>query len=119
MLVDQNEQKRGPYAVYRGFNVDVGVVETRSLIEGHYTRKQLEVDFVVNRGSERYYIQSAFSLPDQDKIDQEQASLLKIPDSFRTKIIITASNAPVWRNEQGIAFLGLFDFLLNENSLAV
>ena len=118
MLVDQNEQKRGPYAVYRGFNVDVGVVETRSLIEGHYTRKQLEVDFVVNRGSERYYIQSAFSLPDQDKIDQEQASLLKIPDSFR-KIIITASNAPVWRNEQGIAFLGLFDFLLNENSLAV
>ena len=54
----------------------------------------------------------------QDKIDQEQAPLLKIPDSFR-KIIITASNTPVWRNEQGITFLGLFDFLLNENSLAV
>ena len=104
--------------IYRGFNVDVGVVETRSLIEGRNTRKQLEVDFVVNRGSERYYIQSAFSLPDQDKIDQEQAPLLKIPDSFR-KIIITASNTPVWRNEQGITFLGLFDFLLNENSLAV
>ncbi|MBR2677307.1 MAG: ATP-binding protein [Solobacterium sp.] len=102
--------------IYRGFHVDVGVVETRSLSEGKNTRKQLEVDFVVNKGSERYYIQSALALPTQEKIDQEQASLIKIPDSFK-KLIITSGNTPVWRNEQGITFIGLFDFLLNENSL--
>ena len=102
--------------VFRGYNVDVGVVETRVMEDGKKTRRQLEVDFVVNRMSERYYIQSALALPSQEKIDQEQASLIKIQDSFK-KIIITGGNLPVWRNEMGITFMGLFDFLLNEDSL--
>ena len=102
--------------IYRGYNVDVGVVETRVFENGKNTRKQLEVDFVINRGSERYYIQSAFALPSQEKIDQEQASLIKIPDSFK-KIIVVNENTPIWRNEQGITFMGVYDFMLNDNSL--
>ena len=102
--------------VYRGYNVDVGIVETRVSENGKSTRKQLEVDFVINRGSERYYIQSAFALPTQEKIDQEQASLLKIPDSFK-KIIVVNGKSPIWRNENGITFMGVYDFLLNDNSL--
>ena len=102
--------------IYRGYNVDVGVVESRVTENGKNTRKQLEVDFVINRGSERYYIQSAYALPTQEKIDQEQASLIRIPDSFK-KIIVVNGNAPLWRNEQGITFMGLYDFFLNDNSL--
>ena len=85
--------------IYRGYNVDVGVVEVRS--DDGNKKKQLEVDFVANQGNKRYYIQSAFALPDQEKMDQEQASLIKISDSFK-KIIVVNSNTPVWRNEQGI-----------------
>ncbi|MCR4903515.1 MAG: ATP-binding protein [Butyrivibrio sp.] len=102
--------------IYRGYKVDVGVVEIRIDEDGKKVRKQLEVDFVVNQGSKRYYIQSAYALPNQAKIEQEQASLIKIPDSFK-KIIITSGNTPVWRNDQGITIMGLFDFLLNEDSL--
>ncbi|MCR5521595.1 MAG: ATP-binding protein, partial [Lachnospiraceae bacterium] len=64
----------------------------------------------------RYYIQSAYALPDREKIEREQASLTKISDSFK-KIIITGGNKPVWRNDQGITIMGIFDFLLNEDSL--
>lgn len=102
--------------IYRGYKVDVGVVEIRVDENGKKVRKQLEVDFVVNQGSKRYYIQSAYVLPNQEKVEQEQASLIKIPDSFK-KIIITSGNTPVWRNDQGITIMGLFDFLLNEDSL--
>ena len=102
--------------IYRGYNVDVGVVETRVAENGKNTRKQLEVDFVLNRGSERYYIQSAFALPTQEKIDQEVASLIRIPDSFK-KIVVVNGTMPLWRNEQGITFMGLYDFFLNDNSL--
>ncbi|MBQ7428973.1 MAG: ATP-binding protein [Butyrivibrio sp.] len=102
--------------IYRGYKVDVGVVEIRVDEDGKKARKQLEVDFVVNQGSKRYYIQSAYALPNQEKIEQEQASLIKIPDSFK-KIIITSGNFPVWRNNQGITIIGLFDFLLNDDSL--
>ncbi|MCR4928799.1 MAG: DUF4143 domain-containing protein, partial [Lachnospiraceae bacterium] len=102
--------------IYREYNVDVGVVEIRIDENGKKVRRQLEVDFVVNQGSKRYYIQSAYALPNQEKIEQEQASLVKIPDSFK-KIIITGGNAPVWRNDHGITIMGLFEFLLNENSL--
>ena len=104
--------------IYRGYKVDVGVVEIRIDEDGKKVRKQLEVDFVVNQGSKRYYIQSAYALPNQEKIEQEQASLVKIPDSFK-KIIITSTNTPVWRNDQGITVIGIFDFLLNEDSLDV
>ena len=100
--------------IYRGYNVDVGVVEVRS--DDGNKKKQLEVDFVANQGNKRYYIQSAFALPDQEKMDQEQASLVKISDSFK-KIIVVNSNTPVWRNDQGILVMNLYDFLLNEDSL--
>ena len=100
--------------IYRGYNVDVGVVEVRS--DDGNKKKQLEVDFVANQGNKRYYIQSAFALPDQEKMDQEQAPLIKISDSFK-KIIVVNSNTPVWRNDQGILVMNLYDFLLNEDSL--
>ena len=102
--------------VYRGYSVDVGVVEIRTSDNGKMLKKQLEVDFVVNQASKRFYIQSAFALPNQGKIEQEQASLIKIRDSFK-KIIIVGGNSPVWRNESGITFMGIYDFFLNENSL--
>lgn len=102
--------------VYRGYSVDVGVVEIRTSDNGKMLKKQLEVDFVVNQASKRFYIQSAFALPNQGKIEQEQASLIKIRDSFK-KMIIVGGNSPVWRNESGITFMGIYDFLLNENSL--
>ena len=102
--------------IYRGYRVDVGVVEDRVKEGSKSAYRQLEVDFVVNQASNRYYIQSAYAIPDMQKMEQEQASLVKIPDSFR-KFIIVNGNTPLWRNEEGITIMGVFDFLLNENSL--
>ena len=102
--------------LYRGYSVDVGVVPVRVMENDSKVRKRLEVDFVANQGSKRYYLQSASAVPDQEKLDQEQESLVHIPDSFK-KIIITGTNSPLWRNEQGITIMSVFDFLLNENSL--
>ena len=102
--------------IYRGYSVDVGVVETRADEGGKKARKQLEVDFVVNQFNKRYYIQSAFLISDREKYEQEQAPLVKIPDSFK-KIVVVGNNTPIWRNEEGITFMGIYDFLLNENSL--
>ena len=102
--------------IYRGYSVDVGVVETRVDEGGKNVRKQLEVDFVVNQFNKRYYIQSAFLISDREKYEQEQAPLVKIPDSFK-KIVVVGNNSPIWRNEKGITFMGIYDFLLNENSL--
>ena len=102
--------------IYRGYSVDVGVVETRVDEGGKKVRKQLEVDFVVNQFNKRYYIQSAFALSDKEKYEQEQTPLVKIPDSFK-KIVVVGNNTPIWRNEEGITFMGIYDFLLNENSL--
>ena len=102
--------------IYKGYSVDVGVVETRVDEGGKKVRKQLEVDFVVNKFNKRYYIQSAFALYDKEKYEQEQTPLVKIPDSFK-KIVVVGNNTPIWRNEEGITFIGIYDFLLNENSL--
>lgn len=102
--------------IYRGYSVDVGVVETRVDEGGKKVRKQLEVDFVVNQFNKRYYIQSAFLISDREKFEQEQTPLVKIPDSFK-KIVVVGNNTPIWRNEEGITFMGIYDFLLNENSL--
>ena len=102
--------------IYRGYSVDVGVVETRVDEGGKKIRKQLEVDFVVNQFNKRYYIQSAFLISDREIIEQEQAPLVKIPDSFK-KIVVVGNHSPIWRNEKGITFMGIYDFLLNENSL--
>ncbi len=101
----------------RGFNVDVGVVERSERDEnGKMIRKKLEVDFVCNRGNQRYYIQSAFAIPDNDKMQQEQKSLVHIGDSFK-KIIVVKDRIKLWRNEEGIVIMGIMDFLLNPNSL--
>lgn len=101
----------------RGFNVDVGVVEHSERDDnGKVIRKRLEVDFVCNRGNQRYYIQSAFSIPDSDKMEQEKNSLVRIGDSFK-KIIVVKDRIKLWRNEEGIVVMGIMDFLLNPNSL--
>ena len=98
----------------QGYTVDVGLVETvKRNTEGKVVRSNLEIDFVVNRHDERIYIQSAYRLPDQEKIDQEQASLLHIPDGFRKEIIVGDRYLSSY-NEEGILMVGLFDFLLNE-----
>lgn len=101
----------------RGLNVDVGVVEhSEKDGNGKSVRKRLEVDFVCNRGSKRYYIQSAFAIPDAQKMDQEQNSLVRIGDSFK-KIIVVKDRIKLWRNEEGIVIMGIMDFLLNPDSL--
>lgn len=102
---------------YRGYNVDVGMVEiVERNIDGKQERKRLEVDFVANQGSRRYYIQSAFSLEDDDKVRQEEKSLINVPDSFK-KIIITKDQIASYHDDDGILRIGLFDFLLNPDSL--
>lgn len=101
----------------RGFNVDVGIVEFSETDEfGKRVRKQHEVDFVCNKGSQRYYIQSAFAIPNDAKMQQEKSSLVRIQDSFK-KIIIVKDPIKLWRNEDGIAIMGIQEFLLNQNSL--
>lgn len=96
----------------RGYSVDVGVVENVGKEEGFSVRKTFEVDFVVNLGNRRYYIQSAYNIPTEEKMAQEQASLLSINDAFRKIIIV---NQPIMSgyNEQGILMLSLQDFLMN------
>ena len=101
----------------RGFNVDVGVVPVVTKDEnGKQQRSSLEVDFVCNLGSKRYYIQSAYRMESDEKIRQERASLLKVDDSFK-KIIVIGEESPVTRDESGITTLGIYDFLLKNNSL--
>lgn len=101
----------------RGFNVDVGVVPfVNTDDEGRRQRLALEVDFVCNLGSRRYYIQSAYRMDSSEKMKQERASLLKVDDSFK-KIIILGEECPITRDEQGITTIGIYDFLLKENSL--
>ena len=103
----------------RGYKVDVGVVDYFvSLGEQKKQRRRCEVDFVAGKGSEKYYIQSAFAMNTPEKALQEQKSLLNIPDSFK-KIIVVADNINVRRNEDGITTLGLRNFLLDENSLNI
>ncbi len=103
----------------RGFNVDVGVVITNEVDKaGKKIRKQREIDFVCNKGSKRYYIQSALALPDENKRKQEQRSLLLTQDGFKKIIITKDALAPLY-SEDGILVMGVFDFLLNENSLEI
>lgn len=98
----------------RGFSVDVGVINTRE--KG--IRKQLEVDFVCNLGSKRYYIQSAYSMPDEEKRKQEIRPFVKIDDSFK-KIVITGDMSPTYYNDDGVLFMNIFDFLLKPDNLNV
>ena len=91
------------------YSVDVGMIEVRSATQ----RKQLEVDFVANKEDKRYYIQSAFALPDEQKLEQELASLKKINDSFK-KIIITRDDIAPYHDDNGVLIIGLMDFLLRD-----
>ena len=101
----------------RGFNVDVGVVPVVLTDDnGRQQRASLEVDFVCNLGSRRYYIQSAYRMESDEKTRQEQASLLKVNDSFK-KIIVIGEESPVIRDEAGITTISIYDFLLKDNSL--
>ena len=101
----------------RGFNVDVGIImQYEANKKGNGLRKQLEIDFVCNKGSKRYYIQSAYALPDQAKMEQEQRPLIRTGDSFK-KIIITKDSPSPYYNESGILIMNIYDFLLNERSL--
>lgn len=101
----------------RGYSVDVGVVEKRGVNrEGKTERTYLEIDFIANLGSRRYYIQSAFSMPTEEKRMQERASLINVNDSFK-KIILVKDVMNVTRDEYGITTMSIYDFLLKENSL--
>lgn len=101
----------------RDFNVDIGlVVVSQKDRNGKLIRKQFEVDFVCNKGSKRYYVQSAFAIPDTEKMQQESNSLLRIDDSFK-KIIVVKDTPSPWYTENGILVIGIYDFLLNMNSL--
>lgn len=100
----------------RGFSVDVGVVEIVENIEGKKTKRQCEIDFVVNRGSKKYYIQSALNVNDPSKLETELRPLKNTRDFFK-KIIVSKTSMKPWTDEDGILHLGLYEFLLNENSL--
>lgn len=105
-----NELKR------RGYAVDVGLVEIREDVGGKRIRKQLEVDFIAYRGNNKYYIQSAFSIPDETKKKQEERPLLNIPDSFK-KIVIVGNYIKLKRDDMGITTMSIREFLKKENSL--
>ena len=97
----------------RGYNVDVGVVPVVEVNEdGKQQRKQLEIDFVCNKGSSRYYIQSAYSLPDEEKRNQETRPFGKIKDSFK-RIVITGDIISPHYDEDGILMVNIYDFLLD------
>lgn len=100
----------------RGYSVDVGVVESKETIDGKRKLKQLEIDFVANKGSKKYYIQSAYEMPTEEKLKQEKRSLLKLRDSFK-KIIVVKDNIRPQIDETGIVTMGLINFLLDQNSL--
>ena len=103
----------------RGYNVDVGVVVMNEVDKnGKKIRKQLEVDFVCNKGSKRYYIQSAYALPDKEKMEQGQRSLLNTGDGFKKIIITKDAVAPLY-NGEGILLMSVYDFLLNPDSMEI
>lgn len=104
--------------IRRGYNVDVGVVEYNQNIDGKYAKTQLEVDFVVNRGNIRYYIQSALALPTQEKVEQERNSLKRINDSFRKIVVLKDGVVPKY-DELGIYYVGIKDFLLSRDLMSV
>jgi hypothetical protein len=101
----------------RGYNVDVGILDVMAKnSKGKRIHKQLEVDFVVNQGSQRYYIQVAFDMTSEEKQTQELNSLRSIPDSFKKIVIVNGTKKP-WRNDEGFVIMGMKYFLLNADSL--
>ncbi|MBR3264820.1 MAG: ATP-binding protein [Erysipelotrichaceae bacterium] len=102
--------------VYRGYNIDVGVVPVNVTEEGKHLKKQYEIDFVANHFNRRYYIQSALNVDTNEKLKLEQQSLINIPDGFKRVIVVEKALMP-WQTEEGTLVIGLKDFLLNDNSL--
>ena len=100
----------------REYSVDVGVVEIVESREGKRAKKQCEIDFVINKGSKKYYIQSALSVDEPSKLETELRPLKSTRDFFK-KIIISKSSMKPWTDDEGILHLGLYEFLLNENAL--
>lgn len=100
----------------RNYLVDVGVVESRKLVDGKYQYIQYEVDFIATNGMDKYYIQSAYALPNVEKKEQEISSLKKIDNSFR-KIVIVNDDIEMYTDENGIIYMGLLQFLMNDNIL--
>ncbi len=100
----------------RGYSVDVGIVEAHESVDGVHKRKQLEIDFIANKGNKKYYIQSAYEMPTEEKLRQEKRSLIKVNDSFK-KIVVVKENIRPQIDENGIVTIGLINFLLDENSL--
>ncbi len=101
----------------RGFLVDVGVVESRQMVNGESSVVKYEIDFIATNGMDKYYIQSAYALPDEEKREQELQSLRRVDDSFR-KVVIVGDDIVTYTNEDGIVFMGLFQFLNNTSILA-
>lgn len=101
----------------RGYRVDVGVVEiVEADADGKNVRKQLEVDFIANKGNRKYYIQSAYEMPNAEKVEQEKKSLNKLNDSFK-KFVVVKEDMKAQVDENGIIMMGIYEFLLDENSL--
>ncbi len=101
----------------RGFSVDVGLVETSVRnADGRSQRAQLEVDFVANKGSQRYYVQSAYAIPNEEKRMQETRVFARIPDSFK-KIVVVREDIVPWHDEQGVLYVGVEQFLLDERAM--
>ena len=104
--------------LYRGYSVDVGVVEIIQTVNGDRSKKQCEIDFIVNKGSKKYYIQSALNVNDPQKMETELRPLKNTKDFFK-KIIVSKTTAKPWIDEDGIVHIGLYEFLLNERSLDI
>lgn len=102
--------------LYRGYAVDVGVIETREMKDRKSEYRQYEVDFIATNGNEKYYIQSAYDLPNEEKREQELHSLNRIDDSFQKMVIVKDDIMP-YRNENGIYFTGLFQFLMSDKMI--
>ena len=100
----------------RNYSVDVGIVPYNFKEDGKSQRTNLEVDFVANKDTRRYYIQSAFSIPDDEKREQEIRPLAKVGDSFK-KIVVVRDDIVPWHDETGILYLGIEEFLLNESAM--
>jgi len=103
--------------VKRGLNVDVGIVETRNKIKCKETRIQLEVDFIINRSDKRYYIQSAYHIENEEKLNQELASFRNINDAFKKILVRRDPYLNRYYDEEGILHMSLLEFLTNDNSL--
>ena len=102
----------------RGYSVDVGVVESTESVGGKRISKQLEIDFIASKGAKKYYIQSAYEMPTEEKLRQEKRSLIKVGDCFK-KIVIVKENIRPQTDEEGIVTMGLINFLSDSGSMEV